>query len=558
MQTVARLLSAGVCAASLALAVGPRPAPAQAGSPVGDGTPGSCDYSAFATAFAAGGYISFNCGPNPHTIVLEADGGLQTLPLQHTTVDGDGLITFSAANEPGRRLFYVNGSYLTLTQVSLVNAIMDGPGGAIYNINGRLILDEVRIDHTGVTGANTGGAIYSFGWLEVYDSTFEHNDASLGGAIYNVAGARVWINGSTFFSNTVGNGEYGGAIYNAGQLTVTASTFVRNTQYLSSDCPVELNSICGGGAISNVSGGRLVISETVFSGNASGDYGGALLNKGHMTLMASTLRENEAEFIGGAVVNVISATALLTEVVISRNQATHVAGMFNAVGSLAHLKDVTIEGNTAQGDGGGFTNESEVRFDGVTISGNSAEVGGGFSNYGGMASLYHTTISGNEGSEAGGIYNAGYLSMAYVTLFGNRSSQETFPGGIHNVTSFDTFLYLYHVLLADNAPYNCEGEPPNSATTNLSTDDTCFAAGPGGNVIDASQQLGPLANNGGPTLTHMIAAGSSAHDPGSCLGGFPLDQRGLPRSVGSGCDIGAVERQDGDFGWYVFLPFTQR
>src|SRR5262249_42871347 len=70
--------------------------------------------------------------------------------------------------------------------------------------------------------------------------------------------------------------------------------------------------------------------------------------------------------------------------------------------------------------------------------------------------------------------------------------------------------------------------------------------------------LGSLANNGGPTQTHLLPIGSPAIDagpPGGCVDAFgaPLttDQRGRTRpSDGNGdgstiCDIGAVERTPG-------------
>jgi hypothetical protein len=75
-----------------------------------------------------------------------------------------------------------------------------------------------------------------------------------------------------------------------------------------------------------------------------------------------------------------------------------------------------------------------------------------------------------------------------------------------------------------------------------------------GNTLLADPKLSPLQNNGGPTQTHALLAGSPAIDagnPNGCLDstGAPLqiDQRGLPRTTdGNGdgraaCDIGAVE-----------------
>jgi len=50
-----------------------------------------------------------------------------------------------------------------------------------------------------------------------------------------------------------------------------------------------------------------------------------------------------------------------------------------------------------------------------------------------------------------------------------------------------------------------------------------------------------LADNGGPTLTHALLAGSPAID--AALGACPaIDQRGVVRPVGGGCDVGAVEQ----------------
>src|SRR5262249_61732896 len=58
-------------------------------------------------------------------------------------------------------------------------------------------------------------------------------------------------------------------------------------------------------------------------------------------------------------------------------------------------------------------------------------------------------------------------------------------------------------------------------------------------------KLGPLQDNGGPTQTHNLLAGSPCIDQGSNLGGLTTDQRGAPtvRNSGEGVDIGAIEVQ---------------
>ncbi|MCG8653270.1 MAG: Ig-like domain-containing protein [Pirellulales bacterium] len=64
-------------------------------------------------------------------------------------------------------------------------------------------------------------------------------------------------------------------------------------------------------------------------------------------------------------------------------------------------------------------------------------------------------------------------------------------------------------------------------------------------VTDGDPLLGPLANNGGPTATHALLAGSPAIDAGSNPLGFQFDQRGVgfERESGAATDVGAFEVQ---------------
>ena len=68
---------------------------------------------------------------------------------------------------------------------------------------------------------------------------------------------------------------------------------------------------------------------------------------------------------------------------------------------------------------------------------------------------------------------------------------------------------------------------------------------------NAVASLGPLQDNGGPTLTRALLIGSAAIDKGNSSGGtdnlgafLMTDQRGVHRPNGPACDIGAVEFDD--------------
>jgi hypothetical protein len=61
-------------------------------------------------------------------------------------------------------------------------------------------------------------------------------------------------------------------------------------------------------------------------------------------------------------------------------------------------------------------------------------------------------------------------------------------------------------------------------------------------MTNTNPRLGPLTDNGGPTLTHALLPGSPAINAGDCSGGtISRDQRGVTRPLGSACDIGAYE-----------------
>jgi hypothetical protein len=80
------------------------------------------------------------------------------------------------------------------------------------------------------------------------------------------------------------------------------------------------------------------------------------------------------------------------------------------------------------------------------------------------------------------------------------------------------------------------------------TNAVTFAGDPTGNVLGVDPLLGPLQDNGGPTLTHALLHASPAIDQGS-LGGLATDQRGAGRPMddptipdaADGSDIGAFE-----------------
>jgi hypothetical protein len=101
-----------------------------------------------------------------------------------------------------------------------------------------------------------------------------------------------------------------------------------------------------------------------------------------------------------------------------------------------------------------------------------------------------------------------------------------------------------NTIVADNLGPNCGGIALSATSYNLEDTNTCgFSAAADQPVTDPL--LGPLADNGGPTMTHALLANSPAIDAGSPDCPPPgRDQRGVIRPQRDGCDIGAYEIEE--------------
>ena len=114
---------------------------------------------------------------------------------------------------------------------------------------------------------------------------------------------------------------------------------------------------------------------------------------------------------------------------------------------------------------------------------------------------------------------------------------------------------------------NCYKDPSSSTNItssgfNFSSDDSCTTYfNQAGDQNDHLIHLGPLANNGGFTLTHLplppILSNVGPIDQGSCTSGT-FDQRGVIRPQGAACDIGAVEYRTGEELSKLYLPLILR
>lgn len=284
---------------------------------------------------------------------------------------------------------------------------------------------------------------------------------------------------------------------------------------------------------------------TLTGGDVTGlvtPYGGGLRNTATVTLTRVDLTHNRA-LMGGGVFNESGAPGLTVELgLIAQNTAQmDGGGIYNRAALL--LTNSSVISNSASNLAGGLYNEAvaAVVLRNTTVSSNTVTVGdgGGLYNVGtgqGMT-LNNVTVTGNyANNNAGGLHNGGPLKIANSVLAGNLSSQDADCWG--------TGMF-------ESKGYNVLGAGAAAA---------CALTGNVATVVSTTAPLlGPLAENGGRTLTHALLAGSPALDqgnPAAPAGGWTCetaDQRGITR-IGR-CDAGAY-----DTGLLVqlFLPLVTR
>lgn len=156
----------------------------------------------------------------------------------------------------------------------------------------------------------------------------------------------------------------------------------------------------------------------------------------------------------------------------------------------------------------------------------------------GNPSLNNITFSGNNAEHFGG----GMLSfqssptLRNVTFSGNTATNN--GGGIYNLQGSPT---LTNAILWGNTPDQIRGDLTSVIYSDVQ------GGYPGTGNINADPLLGPLADNGGFTQTHAIAAGSPAIDAGDPDVCPNIDQRAFTRPIDGDengtaiCDMGAYE-----------------
>ncbi|GBR75908.1 hypothetical protein NO2_0536 [Candidatus Termititenax persephonae] len=293
-----------------------------------------------------------------------------TKTTQNIAILGNRAVLDGGGN---KRILQIGSKYtLYITDLNFVNGKvgLDEHGGAIYS------LADLKISGGSFSGnkADNGGALYAAGQLELAEVDFKNNLAEgVGGAVYIERVAS--INDSLFWGNEAKDPwTGGGAIYNAGSLTVNNTTFKENSASLKDGGGIVNGGVFygqqliasgnsameNGGFLYNLSASCSVLERSLFRNNiaqaSDGTKGGGAIynNNGRINLINSIFDHNRARY-GGAIFHQFGATSQLYVYFSTfvRNSASYGGAIYSnnlSIGNISQIAYSAFAENTAEND----------------------------------------------------------------------------------------------------------------------------------------------------------------------------------------------------------------
>jgi hypothetical protein len=269
---------------------------------IGDGTPAGCTSAAVVSAVAAGGIITFDCGPRPVTITMTATAKVVNTSHQ-VVLDGGGKVALSGAGKI--RILYMNTCDPQQTYTTSDCWEQQWPQLVVQNI---AFTDAYSATMQSKTASYGGGGIFDEGGqLKVVNSVFTGDRCyasgpDLGGGAIRATGMDlsipVYITNDTFTGNSCSNGAALSGLF--ANFAVYDSLMTGNQAIGSGANPAKSGTVGGGSGGAIYTDGAaydLLVDGTIISGNTANEGGGAIFfvvnsGGGTLTIDNSALHDN--------------------------------------------------------------------------------------------------------------------------------------------------------------------------------------------------------------------------------------------------------------------------
>jgi len=456
---------------------------------------------------------------------------------------------------------------VTVSGVTVTGGTAALGAGVFTGRDANLTLTDVTIaDNVAAGNSSQGGGLFAYGEVGyasrlVLDRvTISGNSAWQGGGMVVMHPVQVTMTASTIRSNTA-RGPYGGGVRSSGTMALTDTVITGN--------------VAGSAVTSGAPGGG-----GVYTGNPPSPGTG---QRSSFTMTRGSIVNNRLamnlESSGGGLLGELGGTVTLDGVTVSGNTAFTGGGLLNDEAVLV-LRRSAVMGNTAVYGGGLYNNDfnpsntyqATVTIDRSFVGRNSATdhqcptwlipagnlcgAGGGVFSENAQTLVVNSTVAENQASTfGGGLYNLrigsatasqGAMQLTNSTVAANHAGTE--GGGVlvngAPVSAVNTVLADNHAGPGASDCFLVPGSTIGSTGNSITTDARCRFLQPTDRLSTAL--LAPLPAVVGvaatlPPLVTSVAIGNGSSPVCAAAPVSAVDQIGVARPQGSGCDIGAAE-----------------
>jgi len=433
----------------------------------------------------------------------------------------NGMTLMGGHTTNGGALYIEAEATVSLTECILAGNTVLGTNGFI-GTNGN---NSVGTGGNGTSGRNGsaafGGAIYNAGDLTLDTCQFLTNSATGGTGGDGGAGGSGGYQGGNGANGGTGAAAFGGAIYDLGTLSVT-------------DCTFDGNTVQGGDGGNGGAAGTGPFAGLQGAGGAGAAGSGAgIYNAGSDAIIQSSTFSNNSgkggtSAAGGTLSNGNGSNGA--------KGGNSMGGGLCIVNTTNELINCTFFNNTVTGGSGGNGG------DGNYTAGNGGN--GGDATGGGLYSNGHVGITNCTFANGGAIGGTNGVAGSGAFAGSNGSRGVSHGGNIGRAAG--TFILANSIVATNSGGGNGFGSITDGGY-NISSDASISLLVGRNSKIKTNPFLGTLSDNGGPTLTMQLLVPDTgitnpAMDRIPTNVDFPVtDQRGQTRPQGSGADIGAYE-----------------